>query len=309
MGGGHPGGFSSMEEALRTFMGAFGGGGGGSGSESIFDSFFGFDTDSSQSSLRSGASKKMNMTISFEEAIKGVEKEAALTNYVQCDLCHGLGAESQSHIKTCAHCRGAGQVHQTRGFFSMTTVCPSCHGHGKTITKPCSRCQGAGRVKKKERITIKIPAGIDSGMRLRMAGHGDAGEGGGPPGDLYVYITVEPHDIFERQGDDVLIELPLSFSEAGLGCKKELPTPQGSTARINIPEGTQHGKVFRVRGEGAPNVHGQGKGDLLVKITVETPVNLNEKQKDLLSAFGELENGQNSPKKKSFLGKLKDFFA
>ncbi|HSX03331.1 MAG TPA: molecular chaperone DnaJ [Rhabdochlamydiaceae bacterium] len=311
MGGGPGGahGFSSMEEALRTFMGAFGGGGGGGGSESIFDSFFGFDTDSSQANLRAGSSKKINLTISFEEAIRGTEKEAAVTNYVQCDLCNGLGAENPSHIKTCAHCHGAGQVHQTRGFFSMTTVCPTCGGYGKTITKPCTRCQGAGRVKKKERIKIKVPPGIDSGMRLRMAGYGDAGEGGGPSGDLYVYLTVEPHDIFERQGDDVIIELPLSFSEAALGCKKEMPTPQGTTARINIPEGTQHGKIFRVRGEGAPNVHGQGKGDLLVKIAVETPVSLNEKQKELLSAFGELENGQNSPKKKSFLSKLKDFFA
>lgn len=309
MGGGGPGagGFSSMEEALRTFMGAFGGGGGGS--ESIFDSFFGFDTDSSQANLRSGSSKKMNLTISFEEAIRGVEKEVSLNNYVECEVCHGLGAESPSHIKSCAQCHGRGQVHQTRGFFSMTTVCPSCQGTGKTITKACHGCRGSGRTKKKERITIKIPPGIDSGMRLRMAGHGDAGEGGGPAGDLYVYVTVEPHQIFERQGDDVIIELPVGFAEAALGCKKEMPTPSGGSARITIPEGTQHGKIFRVRGEGAPNVHGQGKGDLLVKIAVETPVSLNEKQKELLNAFGELEGSNNSPKKRSFLDKLKGFFA
>jgi molecular chaperone DnaJ len=250
----------------------------------------------------------MNLSLSFEEAIRGTEKEAALTNYVACDLCQGRGAESPSHIKTCATCQGAGQVHQTRGFFSMTSICPSCQGRGKTITKACSRCQGAGRMKKKERLTIKVPAGVDSGMRLRMAGHGDAGEGGGPAGDLYVYITVAPHDIFQREGDDVSIELPLSFSEAALGCKKELPTPQGTTARIAIPEGTQHGKIFRVRGEGAPNVHGQGRGDLLVKIAVETPVNLSDKQKQLLSAFAESESSQNSPKKRTFLTKLKDFF-
>lgn len=305
-GGGGAHGFSSMEEALRTFMGAFGG---GSGSESIFDTFFGFNTDSSQANLRAGSSKKMNLSIPFEEAIRGVEKEVSLTNYAECEQCHGLGAASPEHIKTCAHCHGSGQVHQTRGFFSMTGVCSSCQGYGKTITKPCPQCHGAGRVKKKQRTTIKIPAGIDSGMRLRMSGHGDAGEGGGPPGDLYVYITVEPHQIFERQGDDVIIELPLGFAEAALGCKKEMPTPAGGTARINIPEGTQHGKVFRVREEGAPNVHGQGKGDLLVKIAVETPISLNEKQKELLSAFGALEGSNNSPKKRTFLDKLKGFFA
>lgn len=308
MGGGGGGGqgFSSMEEALRTFMGAFGG---ASGSESIFDSFFGFNTDSSHANLRSGSSKKMNLSIAFEEAIRGVEKEVSLTNYVECEHCNGLGAASPSDIKTCPHCHGSGQVHQTRGFFSMTTVCSGCQGYGKTITKPCTHCHGAGRTKKKQRVTIKVPPGIDSGMRLRMSGHGDAGEGGGPPGDLYVYVTVEPHQIFERQGDDVIIELPIGFAEAALGCKKEMPTPSGGTARINIPEGTQNGKIFRVREEGAPNVHGQGKGDLLVKIAIETPVSLNEKQKELLSAFGELEGSNNSPKKRTFLDKLKSFFA
>ncbi len=302
-GGGHAG-FASMEEALRTFMGAFGGGGGGG--ESIFDSFFGFESDDGE---RQGASKKMNLSISFEEAMKGVEKEAALTNYINCSKCDGSGAASSDAVKKCSRCRGSGQIHQSRGFFSMTSVCPQCHGKGKTITDPCSECHGDGRVKSKQHITIKVPPGVDTGMRLRMGGYGDAGEGGGPPGDLYVFLTVEPHSVFQREGDDVFVELPLSFSEAGLGCKKELPTPHGGSCRISIPEGTQHGKTFRVKGEGSPNVHGRGKGDMLVKVSVETPVNLSEKQKALLRQFGELEKEQNSPRKCSFFDKIKVFFS
>ena len=191
----------------------------------------------------------------------------------------------------------------------MASTCPQCGGHGQIITDPCKECSGQGRVKKKERITIKIPAGVNTGMRLRMAGHGDAGEGGGPAGDLYVFLNVEPHEFFERDGDDVILELPLCFTEAALGCKKELPTPLGETCRLTIPEGTQAGKVFRVKGEGAPNVHGQGKGDLLVKVSIETPVGLSDKQKELLRSFAELEGTHNSPRQRTFLDKIKVFFS
>lgn len=307
-GGGH-GGFSSMEEALRTFMGAFGGGGGGGGQESPFNSFFGFDSEDASGGVSQGASKKMNISISFEEAMKGVEKEVALTNYVHCSKCEGSGAASSSAIKKCSRCKGSGQIHQSHGFFNMASVCNQCQGRGKTITEPCVECRGAGRVKEKQQVKIKIPAGVDTGMRLRMSGYGDAGEGGGPAGDLYVFISVEPHSIFIREGDDIIIELPLNFSEAALGCKKELPTPQGGSCRITIAEGTQSGKILRVKSEGAPNVHSRGKGDLLVKLSVETPVNLNEAQKELLRQFAEIEKEQNSPRKRSFFDKIKIFFS
>lgn len=308
MGGGPgAGGFSSMDEALRTFMGAFGGGGGGGGGESIFDSFFGFESQGADR-MQPGASKKMNLTLTFEEAVKGVEKEVVLNNYACCEKCDGLGATSQSGIKKCQRCQGAGQIHQTRGFFSMSSVCPQCEGRGQTIKDPCPECRGGGRIKKKQQVNIKIPAGIDSGMRLRMGGYGDAGEGGAPTGDLYVYINVEPHEIFIREGDDVIIELPLSFYEAALGCKKEIPTPSGETCRVTIQEGTQTGKVVRVKGEGIRNVHGQGHGDLMIKIFVETPIGLSEKQKELLRSFGESEAAQNTPKKSSFFEKLKSLF-
>jgi len=303
MGGG--GGFSSMDEALRTFMGAFGG-----GSESIFDSFFGFENnDSSQMRAQKGASKKVNITISFEESVKGTEKRIALQNLNNCEKCKGLGAVSSRDIKTCSSCNGNGQVFQSRGFFSMSSTCPQCHGSGKVITKACSSCHGAGKVKKKETVTIKIPPGVDNGMRLKMSGYGDDGESGGPSGDLYVYIQVEPNQAFQRDGDDVYVDLPLTFSEAALGSQKEIPSPHGKSCKINIPEGTQNGKLFKVRGQGVPNVHGQGTGDLLVRIHVETPIKLTKKQKDILNQFKELESDQNHPQKMGFLEKLKVFFS
>lgn len=303
-GGGSHQGFSSMEDALKTFMGAFGGGSAGG-----FDSFFGFGGSHGQQTAQQGASKKVNITISFNEAVKGVEKEAAITHYAACDKCHGSGAANSKAIKKCARCGGAGQVFQSRGFFSMSSTCPECHGNGQLITEPCSACHGEGRQKTKKKVSISIPAGIDNGMRIRMAGLGDAGDNGAPPGDLYVYVSVQPHEFFERHGDDVLLDLPIGFTEAALGCKKEIPTPLSGTVRLTIPEGTQHGKVFRIRKEGFPNVHGQGKGDLLVRVQVETPTKLSSKQKELLKEFSELETPQNQPKKHSFLDNIKVFFS
>lgn len=307
MGGGGHGGFSTMEEALHTFMGAFGGGGGG-GQESIFDSFFGFEGGDS-SGARQGTSKRMNLSLSFEEAMRGTEKEVSLTNYVYCETCDGSGAATTSSIKKCSKCNGRGQIHQSRGFFNMATVCPQCGGKGKTITDPCKSCHGEGRVKKKQKTTIKVPAGVDTGIQMRLAGHGDAGEGGGPPGDLYVHISVEPHKFFQRDGDDLHIEVPITFTEAALGCKKEIPTALDGSLKVTIPEGTQSGKALRIKSEGVPNVHGHGKGDMIIKVLVETPVDLNEKQKSLLKEFADLEKEHNSPRKKSFFDKIKVLFS
>jgi molecular chaperone DnaJ len=177
------------------------------------------------------------------------------------------------------------------------------------ITDPCKNCHGQGVVKEKQHVKVHIPAGVDTGMRLKMSGYGDAGQGGGPAGDLYVFINVEPHEIFEREGNDIILDLPISFTEAALGCKKEVPSLFNHVCRLTIPEGTQNGKTFRVKGEGFPNVHGQGKGDLLVRVFVETPTRLNERQKEILREFSELESPNNLPKKKGFLEKIKDLFA
>jgi len=308
--GPHAQGFSSMEDALRTFMGAFGGGHGG-GQESIFDSFFSFGGGGQQGASEAavqGASKKISLTVSFEECAKGTEKEIAITNHLACDSCHGSGAKSASGIKTCSTCHGYGHIQQSRGFFNMTSTCPKCHGSGQIITDPCPECHSTGRLKKKQTVKVPIPAGIDDGMRIKLAGYGDAGERGGPPGDLYVYIQVKPHEIFHREGDDIVIDLPVTFTEASLGCKKEIPTPLSGSCKITIPEGVQSGKVLRIKGQGMPNVHGQGCGDLLVEVHVETPVELSEEQKDLLKEFQKLENPKNSPQKKGFFEKLKSIF-
>jgi molecular chaperone DnaJ len=316
LSGAHMGGaqgFSSMDEAMRTFMGAFGGAGGGGG-DSFFEAFFGGGDFSGEgmggrSQRRQGASKRVNITVSFEEAAKGIDKELAITNYVNCSDCKGRGAASPQGIKKCSRCGGRGQVFEQRGFFSMSMPCPDCHGNGQKITDPCKSCHGEGVVKEKQRVRVHIPAGVDSGMRLKMSGYGDAGPDGGPAGDLFVFINVESHEIFQREGNDILLQLPISFTEAALGCKKDVPSLYSHTCRITIPEGTQNDKVFRVKGEGFPNVHGQGKGDLLVKVFVETPSQLNEKQKQLLREFSELEGPGNLPKRKGFLDKLKGLFS
>lgn len=303
--GAHPGAHASMDEALRTFMGAFGG-------ESIFEQLFGGmggQEGGPAGYAQQGASKRVNMNISFEEAVKGVDKELAITNYVTCDTCHGKRTTSTNGVKRCSRCHGQGQVFEQRGFFSMSMTCPQCHGEGEIITDPCKTCSGEGRVKAKKRVNVHIPAGVDSGMRLKLSGYGDAAPGGGTPGDLYVYINVEPHEFFERQGDDIIVDLPVTFSEAALGAKKDVPSFTSHAARIQIPEGTQSGKLLRVRGEGFPNIHGSGKGDLLVRVQVETPTSLNERQREILRQFADIETPANFPKKKGFFDKLKDFFA
>ncbi|MBI3211100.1 MAG: molecular chaperone DnaJ [Simkania negevensis] len=310
MGGGSAG-FSTMEEALRTFMGAFGGGG-SSGGESIFETLFGqnFGGSTQGEYASQGTSKKTQITISFEEAAKGVEKEIAITNYVECESCHGSGARSPKDIKNCETCGGSGQIQQSRGFFIMSNTCHHCHGSGRVISTPCKDCQGAGKVKKKQQVNVPIPAGINDGMHLKMTGYGDAGEGGGPPGDLYVYVGVKPHPVFSREGDDLTLVFPISITEAALGCKKEIPRLLSNKPLIlTVPEGTQSGKVLRVKGEGLPNVHSnRTKGDLLVRMQVETPVNLSKEQKEHLKKFQSIEGPQNSPERKSFLDKIKTFF-
>ncbi len=312
---GHPGGFSSMEEALRTFMGAFGGSGSGfGGGESIFESMFGGgfgDDGSSMGGTRSqqGASKRVSVTISFEEALTGVDKELTINSYVTCETCKGKRTTSKQGIKKCTRCKGAGQVFEQRGFFSMSMPCPQCHGEGQTITEPCKDCQGEGRVKSKRKVHFHIPAGIDTGMRLKLNGYGDVAYGGSQAGDLYVYITVETHDLFERQGNDILISLPITFTEAALGAKKEIPTFQQEHVKIVIPEGTQSGKLFRVKGKGFPSLQGGGHGDVIISVIVETPVSLTQKQKELLEEFAKDETTTNFPKKKTFFERLQAFFA
>lgn len=304
--GGHPGGFGSMDDALNAFRDAFGGGGGG-----IFDSFFGgggFGGDPRASSGHAptqGASKKTAIRISFEEAARGLDKEVVLSNLATCTDCKGKGAASSSDIATCSQCQGSGQVFETRGFFSMSSACPSCSGSGQEIKNPCGTCRGQGQVSRKQRVKIHIPAGIDDGVRLKMSGYGDAGAHGGPAGDLYVFVQVESHPLFVREGDDLYLDLPLSAAAAALGTKREIPTLLSGLHKITIPAGTQEGALLRVRGEGVPNVHGRGKGDLIVRVRIETPKHLSSEQKKLLEKLRELENAKSHPKSHAFDAHLK----
>ena len=299
------GGFASMEEALRTFMGAFGG-------ESPFEDMFGmFGRGGAEERGRSyqGESKRLTVSISFAEAMSGLDKEITLNSYVVCDTCGGKRTTSSKGIKRCSRCGGQGQVFEQRGFFSMSMTCPQCHGEGEVISEPCTTCQGEGRVKSKRKVHFHIPAGIDSGMRLKLPGYGDVGYGGAQPGDLYVYVKVESHELFDRQGDDITLDLPISFTEAALGCAKEIPTFTHPHCKISIPEATQSGKVFRVKGEGFPHIHGgSGKGDMLIRVLVEVPANLQSKQKQLLEEFQKIEIPSNYPLRQHFLDKIKDFF-
>jgi molecular chaperone DnaJ len=291
-------------------MGAFGG-------ESIFEGIFGGGGGGGggMGGSRQGASKRATIALTFEEAARGVDKELAISNYIRCKDCQGRGSPSPRGISSCPVCSGHGQVFEQRGFFSMSTTCHRCSGRGQVITDPCRSCKGEGVIKEKQRVKVHIPAGVDNGMRLKMSGYGDAGVGGGPPGDLYVFINVEAHDLFEREGNDVLLTLPIGFAEAALGCKKEVPTPTGEHYAITIPEGTQTGTILLVKGAGFRDVHSQGafgrqaKGDLKVKVVVETPTKLSNEQRQFFLQFKDLETPQNMPKRNGFLDKIKALFS
>jgi len=300
--GGGAGGYSSMEEALRTFMGAFGG-------ESTFEDMFGFfGGDGADAGRRQqGASKRLTVAISFAEAVVGIEKEVTLNNYVLCDACNGRRTTSSQGVKRCSRCGGAGQVFEQRGFFSMSMTCSQCHGEGQTIVDPCPKCQGEGRVKSKRKVHFRIPAGIDTGMRLKLSGYGDVGYGGAPAGDLFVYVKVQGHELFERQGNDIIIDLPISPAEAALGCKKEIPSFDQASCKISISPGTQSGQVLRVRGQGFPSLQGGGRGDILVHVSIETPVSLDGEQRKLFEQLQALESSGNLPRRREFEEKVHSF--
>ncbi len=296
-GGASGGGFHDPFEIFRE---VFGGGG------SIFDDLFGGERRDPSGAQR-GSDLRYDMEISFLDAALGCEKEISVNKLEQCDACSGSGAESGSGVKNCSTCGGRGQVIMSRGIFSIAQTCPRCEGRGKVIEKPCKKCHGAGRAEKGSKIKIRIPAGVDSGSRLRSSGNGEAGLRGGPPGDLYVVLHVQPHDIFERDGDDLVCEVPISFVQAALGAEIEVPTLTGK-AQIRIPAGTQSGTIFRLKGKGVKNVQGYGQGDLHVRVVVEVPADLNSAQRQKLQEFAELCDENVNPISKSFFEKAKSFF-
>ena len=290
------------------FSGFGGGGGFGGGFGDIFETFFGggFGGRSADPNApQEGDDLRVDVEVSFEEAAKGVEQEISINRMETCSSCHGSGAKAGTKRKTCSNCHGSGKVrvNQNTAFGQFQTVrsCPSCGGRGSIIEEPCPDCSGSGRVRQKRKLKVSIPPGVDTGSRLRMQGEGDGGLNGGPAGDVYVYISVKPHKYFRRDGDNVHLEQPISFSEAALGAEIEVPTLDGKV-KLEIPEGTQTGTTFRLRGRGFPKLRGYGKGDQHVRVKVSTPTRLNKEQRELLQklaeSFGEGEE------KKGFFGKV-----
>ncbi len=256
-----------------------------------------------------GADLRYNLELTLEEAVRGTEVQIRVPALRGCETCHGSGAKPGTSSTTCRTCGGHGQVRMQQGFFSIQQTCPNCRGSGKTVTDPCPACAGQGRIKQAKTLAIKVPAGVDEGDQVRLAGEGEAGERGGPPGDLYVQVRLKPHEIFQRDGDDLHCELPISLTVAALGGAVEIPTLDGR-ANIKIPPGTQSGKNFRLREKGVRNVRSSRTGDLYCHATIETPVNLSKRQKELLQELDEsLREGgaRHSPREQSWASKIKSF--
>ena len=289
-----------------------GSGGGGQGFadafSNIFGDIFGGAGGARRSNVYRGADLRYNLEISLEEAARGTETKIRIPTMEECEPCHGTGAKPGTEASTCSTCAGHGQVRMQQGFFSIQQTCPTCHGSGKTITNPCKACQGAGRVKQHKTLSVKIPSGVDEGDRIRLGAEGEHGINGGPAGDLYVMIHLKQHAVFKRDNDDLHCEMPVSFTTAALGGDIDIPTLDGH-AKIKVDAETQNGKVFRLRGKGIKGVRSQQHGDLYCHVVVETPVNLNARQKELLR---ELETSSldqdNNPRAKSWMDRVKDFF-
>jgi molecular chaperone DnaJ len=277
----------------------------------IFSDIFGGGQGRGRSSVYRGADLRYNLEISLEQAARGTETKIRIPTMETCETCHGSGAKAGTSPKTCETCHGSGSVRLSQGFFSIQQTCPTCHGSGKMIVDPCATCRGAGRVKKHKTLAVKIPAGVDEGDRIRLSGEGEAGVNGGPPGDLYVVIHLKAHGVFQRDGDDLHCEMPISFTLAALGGEIEIPTLDGS-AKVKIPAETQTGQVFRLRGKGIKGVRSSYPGDLLCEVVIETPVRLNDRQKELLRELEEStkkDDARHSPRAKSFMEKVREFFA
>ena len=300
---GGAGGAGGFHDPFDIFREVFGGGGGGGG---IFDEFFGSGRQDPTQPQR-GNDLRYDLEISFEEAAHGCEKEITVTKPDRCDTCNGSGIEAGSKTHTCTTCHGRGEVITSRGIFSIRQACPHCHGAGRVVDKPCKTCRGEGRRDKQAKITLRIPAGVDTGARLRSSGNGEAGLRGGPPGDLYVVLHIRAHDIFQREGDDILCEVPVSFIQAALGAEIGVPTLSGN-ATIKIPAGTQSSTMFRLRGKGVKNLQGYGYGDLHVRVIVEVPTHLTSEQKAKLQEFAETCDENVNPISKSFFEKAKNLF-
>jgi len=298
MGGGRGGFHDPADIFSQVFGGAFGGG---------FEEFFGGGGSRKKSGKQRGSDLRYDLEITLEEAATGVEKELEIERNIPCGKCNATGSKGSGGVKTCSTCAGRGVVGRQAGIFIQQSTCPECRGAGEIVADPCGDCRGQGRVERETRIKLRIPAGVDTGVRLRSTGNGDAGVRGGASGDLYAFLHVKEHDVFEREGNILFCDVPLPFSTAALGGELKVPTLDGQSS-IKIPTGTQGGTTFRVRDKGMPSLSGGSKGDLNVTVQVEVPTKLNKEQQEKLREFSESIGDHNSPVHQGFLEKAKRFF-
>ncbi len=298
MGGGRPGG--GFHGGQGDFASAF---------SEVFDDLFGNFMGGRDGRRRAarGSDLRYNLHITLEEAYTGLQKIITVPTSVACDECNGTGAESGAEPQMCPTCSGMGKVRAQQGFFTVERTCPTCHGVGQIIKNPCKACNGAGRLEKERSLSVNIPAGVETGTRIRLAGEGEAGMRGGPPGDLYIFIEVENHPIFDREGPHLHCRVPVSMITAALGGTIEVPTIDGGRSRVKIPAGSQSGRQMRLRGKGMPALRGGTPGDMFIEMAVETPVNLTARQKELLQEFEKLSE-ENNPESSSFFTKVKNFW-
>src|SRR5210317_809705 len=297
-GGGGQGGFggfggSDFSDIFEDFFGDFGGGG---------------RRNSRRSSSNRGSDLRYDLAINLEEAYSGKKQNIQFSSSDKCTTCKGNGSKPGFSADRCTYCGGNGKVRSNQGFFTVQQTCPQCSGSGEEITNPCSDCGGSGNKQASKKISVTIPKGVDDGTRIRLAGKGEAGSKGGASGDLYLFVNVHSHDLFKRSDENLFFEFPISFADAALGTTIEIPTIDGGKAKIKIPDGTQNGKQFRLKGKGMPYMRGSGNGDLYVQVNTEVPISLNKEQKALLEKFREIENEKSNPSIKQFFQKAKSFW-
>ncbi|PYB70208.1 MULTISPECIES: molecular chaperone DnaJ [Rhizobium] len=308
-------GHAAFEQGGGGFGGGGGGFAGGGGFSDIFEDIFGEMMGGgrggrarSTGGRERGADLRYNMEISLEEAFTGKTAQIRVPTSITCDLCTGTGAKPGTKPTTCSTCQGSGRVRAAQGFFSIERTCPTCHGRGQTISDPCTKCHGHGRVTEERSLSVNIPAGIEDGTRIRLQGEGEAGLRGGPSGDLYIFLSVKPHEFFQRDGADLYCSVPISMTTAALGGTFDVVTLDGTKSRVTVPEGTQAGKQFRLKAKGMPVLRSAQTGDLYIQIQIETPQKLTKRQRELLQEFEQLSSKENNPESTGFFARMKDFF-
>ncbi len=289
-------------------FGGFGGGSMGDIFEDIFGDMMGGRSGRSSNGRERGADLRFNMEITLEESYNGKTAEVEIPTSVTCETCDGDGAKPGTSPSTCGTCGGNGRVRANQGFFSIERTCPSCQGRGEVIADPCAECSGSGRTTETRSLSVNVPAGIEDGTRIRLAGEGEAGLRGGPTGDLYIFLSVKPHEFFQRDGADIFCRVPISMTTAALGGQFEVGTVDGSKTRVKVPEGTQAGKQFRLRSKGMPVLRSNQMGDMYIQVSIETPQNLTTRQREILKDFERVSSEENSPESANFFSRMKGFF-